>query len=138
MTRPVTHGLPVYVLRSVLGDCTAHGVSSDHDRLLVVGTLRGEDKQVTALPEESRVFAATDSMPAVAIREGNVPGSVVIVPVRESPLGLVEYGYRALDEWVMFGGNYGGGSDSRLNRVIEKMLGHPFHGALAIHDRIER
>jgi hypothetical protein len=139
MTRPVTHGLPVYVLRSaLLGDCTAHGVSSDHDRLIVVGTLGRDDKYVTPLPVDSRVFAATDDAPAVAIRDGNLPGTLVIVPVQESPAGLAEYGYVKVEEWVMMGGNFADSADSRLSRVIESRLGHRFYGALPIHDRIER
>jgi hypothetical protein len=37
----------------------------------------------------------------------------------------------------MFGGNYGGTSDSRFSDTVERMLEHSFYGAIPIHDRVE-
>lgn len=37
----------------------------------------------------------------------------------------------------MFGGCYISSSDSRFSKICEKLLGHSFHGAVALHDRTE-
>ena len=39
--------------------------------------------------------------------------------------------------WTMMGGHYGATSDSRFSDAVEEMMGTPFYGALAIHDRVE-
>lgn len=37
----------------------------------------------------------------------------------------------------MMGGSYAGTSDSRFSRMCEELTGHPWHGAVAVHDRYE-
>ena len=37
----------------------------------------------------------------------------------------------------MMGGSYAGTCDSRFTRMCESMTGHPWHGAVAVHDRYE-
>jgi hypothetical protein len=37
----------------------------------------------------------------------------------------------------MMGGCYAGTPDSRFSEACERLLGHPFYGAVAIHDRWE-
>lgn len=41
------------------------------------------------------------------------------------------------DKWNMFGGNYAATSDSRFNRLADRLLGSNFFGAVAIFDRVE-
>lgn len=78
----------------------------------------------------------TSAMPCLLL-PGNVPGSVKVVPA------ILD----ATDEWAayddpackpaMFGGTYVSG-DSRFSRAVEALLGHPWYGAVALHDRMER
>ena len=37
----------------------------------------------------------------------------------------------------MMGGSYAGTCDSRFSRMVEALTGHPWHGAVAVHDRYE-
>lgn len=37
----------------------------------------------------------------------------------------------------MMGGSYAGTSDSRFSRMCQSLTGHPWHGAVAVHDRFE-
>lgn len=37
----------------------------------------------------------------------------------------------------MMGGSYAGTCDSRFTRMCEELTGHPWHGAVAVHDRYE-
>ena len=101
----------VYVMRSSLGDCTNGGVSSKHDQLFI------------KLPH----YPADDKTPAdvpVMVLEAHHAGCVRLRPAGEK-------------RWCMFGGNFAHSSDSRFSEAIEKLLGHRFYGAVAIHDRIE-
>jgi hypothetical protein len=40
--------------------------------------------------------------------------------------------------WTMFGGNFVYTTDSRFNEAIERITGKYFHGAIKLHDRVER
>jgi len=119
-------GLTVRIARVLGGDCTNGGVSSRHDSLTVVAFI-GQDGIVRPLPPRSRVFAATPSAPAVALRHGPM-NTVHIVPLSED--GTVA-------GWHMMGGNYAAVTDSRLRDVVAVLLEHDFYGAIAIHDRVE-
>ena len=55
-------------------------------------------------------------------------GSIHLVPIKETPKGHVGY---------MMGGCYVATSDSRFNEMVEKILGHSWYGAIALHDRTE-
>lgn len=37
----------------------------------------------------------------------------------------------------MMGGSYAGTCDSRFSRMCEELAGHPWYGAVAVHDRYE-
>lgn len=70
-------------------------------------------------------FEASDEYPAVLL----VPGpfnSVHLVPA-ELPS----------DSVTMAGGCFVHTSDSRFSQAVEKLLGHRFYGAVALHDRVE-
>lgn len=82
----------------------------------------------------------TTERPAVALVAGNTAGTLKIVPV-------LNCGSDDDPEWQEFkpdhlvgpmaGGNYGATSDSRFGQLAESILGRPFYGAVAIHDRFE-
>lgn len=124
-------GLNVNVFRDSLGDCTNGGVSSKVDRLCVVNI------DGTAVP-------SPDCSPVILESHGR--GIVRLVPAvpAELPdvvrLGVDYYknGAWARDgRWLMFGGNYAATSDSRFTEAAERLLGHRWYGAVAIHDRYE-
>jgi hypothetical protein len=115
-------GLPISVLRNAqFGDCTNGGISSKANSLTLVNV--------------DGPFEPTEQSPA-AILENHVEGALRIRLVSYNP---------ETRHWVrdgrlgqpMFGGNYGASSDSRFGRACEKLLGHRFYGAVAIHDRYE-
>lgn len=112
-------GLILEVYRSPLGDCTNGGISGRHTQLVAVN-----------IPGP---FEPGKNGPPVII-EKHQPGCLRIVPAYMSPA----QGY-----WVpvphhsSMGGNYAATSDSRFSRVCEHLLGRPFYGAVAIHDRYE-
>lgn len=106
--------LPIYVYRSnSLGDCSNNGISSRYDRLLLVHPEGFIEIDEDNLPE--------NLVKVVEKRSYSRPGEVYrfLEPVAE-PKGL---------GW-MNGGNIGGGSDSRFDKVSG---GYP----LPIHDRQE-
>ena len=104
-------GLHVYVFRNALGDCTNGGISSKAKGLCVINI----DGPCEPSPD----------YPAIELVDGHLPGTLRLVPP----------GYE--NTWYMMGGNYGATSDSRFSETCEKMLGHRFYGAVAIHDRQE-
>jgi hypothetical protein len=106
-------GLIVDVYRDSGPDCTANGVSKHFNRLLVVnvdGPFEGHD------------------MPRVVLKRGNLAGTVKLVPETADDAG----------DWVMFGGNFAGTSDSRFSRAVEEIAGSRQPNIVPIHDRIER
>lgn len=103
-------GLPVSVYRHGKYDCTNGGVSSRVTELTLINV--------------DGPFEPTDKAPAAKLEQGPM-NSVRIVPVE------------CEGHWTMFGGNYAACSDSRLSSAIQKLLGHRFYGAVAIHDRVE-
>jgi hypothetical protein len=134
------NGLILNVYRSANGtDCTAGGITSRCNELLLVGD--GIDEIFPAIltpcgyPVRRRVdydaaaiFPAIPARPRVTLRKCN--GTVHLVPCDE-------YG-KPLDQvWWTFGGNYAASCDSRVYRAVEALTGAPFHGALAVHDRHE-
>lgn len=116
-------GLLISVLRNAeLGDCTKDGISSRYKTLCVVNA-SGPFK-----PENH-----IDASPPVIV-ERHQPGCLRIVPA---------YWNSSKERWdivplhTSMGGNYGATSDSRFTELCERLLGHRFYGAVAIHDRIE-
>lgn len=55
------------------------------------------------------------------------------------PFGTIHLQPRNSGEGVgpMMGGSYAGTSDSRFASMCEELTGHPWHGAVAVHDRYE-
>src|SRR6185312_3790952 len=103
-------GLLIYVYRKPLGDCTLDVISSRYTRLCV-SNIEGS-------------FVPSSDYPEV-ILHSHVRGCLRLVPP--------DYKTR----WYTTGGNYGATSDSRFSEACEKLLGHEFYGAVAIHDRYE-
>ena len=105
-------GLLINVYRNPHGDCTNNGVSSRSNFLLLVnaeGPFEPKDHP---------------NIPQVEMQT-SVPGYLRLIPKT-----IVSNHY-------MVGGNFGYTSDPRFAQLAEKLLGHPFYGAVAIHDRVE-
>ena len=92
-------------------DCTMNGVTNRFTKLCVTNV--------------DGPFDPSDDCPPVQLVEGNLPGTVKIVP--EEGKG----------KWTMFGGNYAATSDSRFSEAVEKIVGGRFYGAVPVHDRVE-
>lgn len=117
-------GLIVQVYRGARGnDCTMGGISSQAPELCLVN-VDG--------PFEPRV-----SVPAAMLVAGNLPGTLRIVPAVKVEIKSGEHPEYATPGRPAMGGNYAATSDSRFSEACEKLLGHPFYGAVAIHDRYE-
>lgn len=124
-------GLPVNIYKSELfNDCTNGGVSG---RDGVVGL---------CLVNVPGPFEPSDRYPA-ALLVGGPGGTVNIVPAEadwgDYETDPAEFHPVRIDGSVgpMNGGNYAGSSDSRFDEAVQKILGHRFYGAVAIHDRFE-
>ena len=91
-------------------DCSNGGISSRHRRVCVMNV------EGPSQPDAD--------IPAVVLLQGAL-GSVKIVPVE------------CEGKQTMFGGAFVHTSDSRFSRAVEKLLGHRFYGAVALHDRVE-
>lgn len=127
-------GLTIGVLRGQY-DGTNGGVSRSHDRLTVVGYLSEGAREPEPMPVDSRVFTPTEDAPAVLLRVRRPFSNHLICDVM--PTQLVKGFIVPERRWVMAGGNYASLGDSRLSDLVSSLLGHPFYGALSIHDRIE-
>lgn len=106
-------GIRVTVYRPAdrLGDCTLGGVSS-RAAFLTITNVDGP-------------FEPTEDAPAALLVAGRVSYVARIVPAD------------AGDRWTAFGGNYAGSSEARFSDAVSALTGLPFHGVVAVHDRIE-
>lgn len=112
-------GLNVSVFRNPLGNFTNNGISSKVTELCIVN-IKG--------PSDPSCYA-----PAALLVKGNLKGIVHIVPAAKNGDR-----WQPATGWAMMGGNYAATSDSRFTEAIESLNGgHPFYGAVAIHDRYE-
>lgn len=115
-------GLHADVYRAAaMPDCTNGGISSRYDTLCIVNA--------------SGPFEPTAGYPPVILcLHPTMPGIVRAAPA---------YFNEKSGEWEpipvhhMMGGNFLYTSDSRLREKVTQMLGRPFYGAIAIHDRLE-
>jgi hypothetical protein len=108
-------GLHINIYRcNKYGDCTNDGVSSWDIKGLCITNIDAPNSPSYDYPSAELVLQ----------QHGNRK-TVKIVPTETK------------GKHTMFGGNYGGISDSRFSETIEKMLGHTFYGAVPIHDRVE-
>lgn len=106
-------GLIVNVFRAAdVQDCTRNGVSARHSTLCVINV--------------DGPFQPAPDAPAVLL-DTRVKGALRLVPLDEYAAG----------KWLMFGGNFAHCSDARFTEACERILGHAFYGAVAIHDRVE-
>ena len=94
--------------------CANGGVSERYDSLYV------------ACPEGN--YEVEDTNPRLVKLEANAFGTIKAVPLAKVKANEVGY---------MFGGSYISTSDSRFSDMCEQLLGHPFYGAVALHDRTE-
>lgn len=102
-------GLIVDVYRSAFGDCSNGGLSSRHDRLLLVG------------PTVPQIFEESDEWPSIEL---GIAGNRVHVRPVELPSGMAG---------PMFGGAFVYSSDSRFKDATGVPDGRPLH----LHDRFE-
>jgi hypothetical protein len=109
--------ISVYRNAEITSDCTNGGISGRFQSLTVVNV--------------EGPFNPTPERPAVLLEEHH-KGCLRIVPAVETPNG-----YTVAPGWFMNGGNYAATSDSRFTGACEKLLGHRFYGAVAVHDRQE-
>ena len=104
-------GLIAYVYRDASGcDCTNSGISSRYHQVVIVNA--------------DGPFEPSADMPAVEIVKGYSEDTIRAVPVELKGGGMA-------------GGNYIASSDSRFSELCERLLGHRFYGAVAMHDRLE-
>lgn len=75
-------------------------------------------------------YYPTDDIPA-ALVESHQPGCICVVPAVQDEHGVW---VRKEKQIYMAGFNYAASSDGRFVRLCEKLLGHDFYGAVAIHD----
>lgn len=104
-------GLIVNIFRSDMQDCSNKGISSNHSKFVVVNI--------------DGPFEPTDEMPAVKMVEGNLSGTVKIVPAD-------------VNGRSMMGGTYVGTSDSRFSAKYAEITGDRWGASIApLHDRFE-
>lgn len=111
-------GLTLEILRGKY-DSTNGGITSKARGLTEI--------TVVNLGKDAEIFEPTPNAPAFRL-EMHVRGCLRLVPVHTSGKAMIG---------PMFGGNYAVTSDSRFARACEKLLGVPFYGAVAVHDRFE-
>ena len=95
-------------------DCTAGGISSKSNMLCVTNV--------------DGPFEPSEDRPAAVLVMAEPIGGMKILRIEPEDAGK---------KWTCFGGNYAATSDSRFTKKCEELLGVTFHGAVAIHDRIE-
>lgn len=118
-------GLIAEIYKSDLGDCSNDGLSGSHTQVTIVNV--------------DGPFKPTPERPAVMLVQGNVAGTVKVVPAALATadgeyLPLVRDGDKTVGP--MMGGCYVSG-DSRFTEAVERLLGHRFYGAVPLHDRFE-
>lgn len=78
----------------------------------------------------------------VACHDGNcevADDNPALFDLVAGPFGTIHLRPRNGGEGVgpMMGGSYAGTSDSRFSKMCAELTGHPWHGAVAVHDRYE-
>jgi hypothetical protein len=116
-------GLLVQVYRDNQGDSTNGGVSSVLNEFTVANV-------------EGPFEIETDAQNVLVLVEGPVNSVRLIPAVYNDDLGEWEPVTKALDAWVMFGGNYAGTCDSRFSRATFEITGAKM-SIVKIFDRIE-
>lgn len=113
-------GLIVNIYRGNHRDCTNGGISSKVRGLCIVN-IKGP-------------FEPTELNPAaLLVGHPTIKGIARIVPAVWIDVPGAWYELNG----TMAGGNYAATSDSRFTGAVEAITGHPFYGAVSVHDRIE-
>lgn len=114
-------GIHLTVCRNMeFGDCSMNGISKRFNRLIVVNV----DGPFDHRPGDEI---------APVLLQSHVGGCLRLVPAIKDANGK----WIPDPRWAMFGGNFAHCSDSRFTDACERLLGHRFYGAVAIHDRYE-
>lgn len=109
-------GLTAEVYRWTLGDCSNGGISSRVDKVTIVNA--------------DGPFEPSEDAPAVElVAEKHFEWATI----RAVPVDAPEDRRNG----PMMGGAYVATSDSRFREAIERLIGHGFYGAVALHDRWE-
>jgi hypothetical protein len=116
-------GLRISIFKPPHGDCSNDGLSSRVAEITVVNI--------------DAPFEPSDDAPPVLLERGNLPGTVKLVPAKQ--VGSTYVADHPSDQvGPMFGGCYGGTSDSRLGEAISRITGSSYaDGIVALHDRFE-
>jgi len=114
-------GLTIHIYKcNLYGDCTNGGASS-------------RDIKGFCITNIDAPFNPCDDYPSaeLVLQEFYGRKTVKIVPTH------IQEGRQTSSQNYMFGGNYGGTSDSRFSEKVESMIEQSFYGAIPIHDRAE-
>lgn len=133
---PETRTTDLSVMRNVdFGDASRGGITDRHSRLALVGWTTGNGRWPAEVPTLPKRTIRGDEAPVILEhRDLWMAGqSVWLVPATWND---DTEGWEAV-RGTMFGGNYAATSDARFGELIAELLGHPFYGAVAVHDRIE-
>lgn len=126
----------IEVLRLTGGkDYTRGGISSQHDRLTLVGWATGNGRFICELPGGVERDEETITAPVVlSVTEAFSRRRAAIVPAEWDP----QRGWTAMTAgYWMAGENFGMPSNGNVRRLIEELLDRPHDGAVSIHDRRE-
>jgi len=129
-------GLILSVYRPAdLPDCTNGGLTSQHDRIIVVGTRRHSDEEWQPFGEELHLPDWGQDLPQFILVESAVPG---VYEPNLVPVEYIEKGSNTKEyAGPMFGGNFAGTSDSRWTELSRTVFGHSQQQVVPVHDRVE-
>ncbi|MEN2741658.1 hypothetical protein ABCS02_28060 [Microbacterium sp. X-17] len=137
------YGIRLFVLRGAdRDDATLGGISSKHHRLTLIGVVHNsvglvDRHDLTPIPRPLGTLAQLNDAPPVGleVRTDYRGRYATLAPAEfDQERGV----WHLTRKWSMAGGNYANTIDSRFSDLMFRHLGYPFHGALSIHDRIER
>lgn len=112
------------ILKPDYGDSSNGGISSEFTEVYVlIGD--GGLGEAPGLIDKPLVRITKGPLGTVRAERADIAGNVVTYGGSEKTVG------------PMFGGCYIATSDSRFSREVERVLGSPFYGAVALHDRWE-
>lgn len=118
-------GIHAYVYRS--GKTTAAGTFIPDDCTLNGWSGNFGFDQVCVVNAEGPAEPDKDHPAVMLVAHRTLRGAIHAVSVKHFDEG----------KWTMFGGNFLATSDSRFWELCEKLGASRFHGAVAIHDRVE-
>jgi len=117
-------GMLVSVYRNKLADSTNGGVSAKLDQFIVANV-------------EGPFMSEPTATDVLVLEQGPLDSARLIPAVYNDLRDEWEPINRALGEWVMFGGNYAGTSDSRFCEATSVITGGTRLDLVKVFDRIE-